>query len=110
MTFKYADQEIELKTSGKELMTENDLPPGRIEPELVALLEEIVARRVREEMEARANLVTIDQFTAAMERIDQRFEESNQRFNQIETSFQEVLGKLDGIGAQLGVPLHHSSS
>ncbi|MHA1728545.1 MAG: hypothetical protein ACTSWY_07415 [Promethearchaeota archaeon] len=55
---------------------------NRLEPELVKLIDEIVTKKVREELEERSKLVTSDQFTQAMERIDKRFEESEQRFTQ----------------------------
>jgi hypothetical protein len=79
-------------------------------PELVERIEEIVARRLREELDARAQLVTIDQFTQAMERMDRRFEEltlevsrgfqvSDQRFEamqgQMDQRFEAMQGQMD---------------
>jgi len=72
----------------------------RIEPELVEVIEEIISRRIKEELKERAQLVTVDQFAEAMDRIDRRFdvmqaemdrrfEESNQRFDRLENMVSE---------------------
>ena len=67
---------------------------NRIEPELVKVIEEIVARRLKEELEQRAKLVTIDHFTEAMSRIDRRFEamqtEMDRRFTEMNRRFDSV--------------------
>ncbi|HMF34086.1 MAG TPA: hypothetical protein VKK79_21865 [Candidatus Lokiarchaeia archaeon] len=109
-------------------MEDEDLS-NLINPALVKVIEEIVARRVSEELEARAQLVTVDQFTQAMERIDKRFEESDRRFEALQVDInrrfeesdrrfarleegqdelrgqmREALGKLDDINSHLGGP------
>ena len=61
---------------------------NRLEPEIIQVIEEIVTRRLREVLEERAKLVTIDQFSEAMERIDQRFEESQKRFEALQIEMQ----------------------
>ncbi len=68
---------------------------NRLEPEIIQVLEEIVTRRLREALEERAKLVTIDQFSEAMERIDHRFEESQKRFEEIQKRFEESDKKSD---------------
>jgi|SRR5271157_17812 len=62
----------------------------RIEPELVELIEEIVTRRVREEMDARATLVTTDQFTKAMKLINKRFESVNKQLGNMDRKLDEI--------------------
>jgi hypothetical protein len=71
-----------------------------IEPELVQLIEEIVARRLKEELAERAQMVTIDQFTAAMERIDRRFEASEKRFDAMEKRFDAMEKRFDAMQNQ----------
>lgn len=74
---------------------------NRIEPELVKVIEEIVARRLKEELEQRAKLVTIDHFTEAMSRIDRRFEamqtEMNRRFEATQTEMNRRFDSVDKI-------------
>ncbi|HMF34014.1 MAG TPA: hypothetical protein VKK79_21495 [Candidatus Lokiarchaeia archaeon] len=76
-----------------------------LEPEIVELIEEIVARRLREELDARAQLVNMDAFNEAMERIDQRLAETSQRFEalqvQINQGFTEDHRRFEAIQAQM---------
>ena len=62
---------------------------NRLEPEIIQVIEEIVARRLREVLEERAKLVTIDKFSEAMERIDRRFEESQRRFEELQKEMRQ---------------------
>ncbi len=62
---------------------------NRLEPEIIQVIEEIVARRLREVLEERAKLVTIDHFAEAMERIDKRFEESQRRFEELQKEMRQ---------------------
>jgi chaperonin cofactor prefoldin len=68
---------------------------NRIEPALVELIEEIVARRVKEELKERAQLVTVDQFAEAMERIDLRFEAMERRFEAMDRRFDAMQAEMD---------------
>jgi F0F1-type ATP synthase membrane subunit b/b' len=68
---------------------------NRLEPEIIQVIEEIVTRRLREVLEERAKLVSIDHFAEAMERIDKRFEESQKRFEEIQKRFEESDKKSD---------------
>ncbi len=88
---------------------------NRLEPEIIQVIEEIVARRLREVLEERAKLVTIDHFAEAMERIDKRFEESQKRFEEsqkeMRRGFEEsdkksdrMLDILNNLQTQLGKP------
>ena len=95
---------------------------NRLEPEIIQVIEEIVTRRLREVLEERAKLVTIDHFAEAMERIDKRFEESqkrfekldkksDKRFEEIQKRFEEsdkksdkMLDILNNLQTQLGKP------
>jgi len=62
---------------------------NRLEPEIIQVIEEIVTRRLREVLEERAKLVTIDKFSEAMERIDRRFEESQRRFEELQKEMRQ---------------------
>ena len=95
---------------------------NRLEPEIIQVIEEIVARRLREVLEERAKLVTIDHFAEAMERIDQRFEESQRRYEELQKEMRQgfeetqkrfeksdkksdkMLDILNNLQTQLGKP------
>ncbi len=72
---------------------------NRLEPEIIQVIEEIVTRRLREVLEERAKLVTIDHFAEAMERIDRRFEESQKRFEELDKKsdkrFEEIQKRFE---------------
>ncbi|TFF89531.1 MAG: hypothetical protein EU549_00230 [Promethearchaeota archaeon] len=65
---------------------------NRIEPELVELIEEIVSRRLKEELEERSKLVTVDQFAEAMDKIDRRFDAMQ---NQMDVRFKAMQNQMD---------------
>ncbi|MHA1342612.1 MAG: hypothetical protein ACTSQG_01380 [Promethearchaeota archaeon] len=71
---------------------------SRLEPELVRLIEEIVSRRVKEELEARSKLVTIEIFTEAMERIDKRFEALQK---QMDERFEAMAKRFEALQKQM---------
>jgi len=104
---------------------------SRIEPELVRVIEDIVARRIREELKDRAELVSQKTFTRAMKRMDrrfrilqnemdkrfeasekrfeamqqqmnQRFDQTNQHFDQTNAQVASVLQVVTDIRSQLG--------
>ncbi len=81
---------------------------NRLEPEIIQVIEEIVARRLREVLEERAKLVTIDHFAEAMERIDKRFEESQKEmrrgFEESDKKSDRMLNILNNLQTQLGKP------
>ncbi|MHA1337068.1 MAG: hypothetical protein ACTSPW_15235 [Promethearchaeota archaeon] len=54
---------------------------SRIEPELVKIIEEIVAKRLKEELEERSKLVTKDDFKEALDRMDERFKALIEQMN-----------------------------
>ncbi len=103
---------------------------SRIEPELVRVIEDIVARRIREELKDRAELVSLKTFTRAMKRMDRRFriqqnemkqyftasekrfealqlqinqhfEQTNQRFDQTDQRFDQTDQRFDQTNAQV---------
>lgn len=91
---------------------------SRIEPELVALIEDIVAKRLKQELEERAKLVTEDKFAQAMERIDRRLEAARKERERLdrrleeaskerEQGFSTILHTLERIQAQIGKPFEH---
>jgi len=92
---------------------------NRLEPEIIQVIEEIVTRRLREVLEERSKLVTIDHFTEAMERsdkrfseamerIDKRFEESQkemrQGFEESDKKSDKMLNILKNLQIRLGKP------
>jgi hypothetical protein len=80
----------------------------RIEPELLLAIENIVERRLREELAKRDQMVTKSEFAEAMERIDQRLAESqrsfeeyqretHQRFDAVDRRFDAVDRRFDAV-------------
>jgi hypothetical protein len=67
-------------------------------PELVERIEEIVVSRLREELDARAQLVTLDQFTQAMERMDRHFEEL---IGEVSRGFEAADRRFEAMQAQI---------
>ena len=92
---------------------------NRLEPELIEKIEEIVSRRLKEVLEERAKLVTVDRFAEAMDRIDKRFnamqkqldqrfeamqKQLDQRFNAGQKQMNGMSIILENIQSQLGKP------
>ncbi|MHA1281944.1 MAG: hypothetical protein ACTSQP_05500 [Promethearchaeota archaeon] len=72
---------------------------SRIEPELVKIIEEIVAKRLKEELKERSKLVTKDDFREAIERMDKRFEimieQMNKGFEEARKDRELILIEMD---------------
>ncbi|MGQ4873518.1 MAG: hypothetical protein ACP6IY_05520 [Promethearchaeia archaeon] len=72
---------------------------SRIEPELVKIIEEIVAKRLKEELEERSKLVTKDDFKEALDRMDKRFgaliEQMNKGFEEARKEREQIRKETD---------------